>query len=692
MNRPRATLLALGAAATSLLALLPNAPAEEPAAGSAPPDSFRSYQAHLAAAEKSLRLGEATELRRWLDLAPAEHRGWEWSHLRALADTSVRSVELGAPVLRLVLSPDGTRAATVEGKAVILRDPATLAEVGRIAGHTDAVHRAEFSPDGKRLVTVSRDVTSRVWELVTGAEIARIELANPAVSAAAFSPDGARVATCAWERDEKNQVHGLVWVWEAETGRVLARNRVGVKPLSAIRWLPAGDGIVVGSWDALVHVLDAEGKELRRIELPDEGVYRAIDDLALSPDGARVAVAARDRTVRILELATGAELASLHGHVAPVMAVAWSPDGHAIASASVDATVRLWSAAGEPRGVLRGPLRALRAVAWARGGSEILAAGEEGVVRAWRVEFAGGPERIIRVGVPYSSALSPDGSIVAVACHSGFLTLYRTLDGAEIASWQAHPRSTCHAAAFDTSGARLITASWDKSARVWEVATREEVARLQSESGVFSASISPDGSLAALSGAQAELWEIDALRVRHRFSREGAEPRRTDFDPRGGRLAVGWSDGVATVHDCATGERLAAFEGLGGSVESVLFASGGAELATAAGGEVRIHPAAGGAARATVRTGDLAIQQLAVAGDRLAACSDRLVLIDRATGGIVLERHLHPDSLYHVSASADGKTIATCCPVGEIAVLGTEAPVAGEMVVPDPRATRPKPR
>jgi hypothetical protein len=209
---------------------------------------------------------------------------------------------------------------------------------------------------------------------------------------------------------------------------------------------------------------------------------------------------------------------------------------------------------------------------------------------------------------------------------------------------------------------------------VWEVESKAEIARLASESGLYSCAISRDGALAALSGSSAELWEVGTATLRHRIERAGAEPRRLDFDPAGARLAIAWSDGAATVHDCGSGARLAAFEGLGAGAESAIFVAAGAEVAVAAGGVVHIFPASGGAARAVCRTGEAAIQQLALAGTRIAAVSDRLAIIDASCGEIVLERHLHPDSLYHASATADGAMIATCAPGHGVAILTAPPP------------------
>lgn len=641
-----------------------------------PDGTSSSYQAHLAAAEKSFRLGEATELRRWLDGAPAEHRGWEWEHLHALADTTSRAVAAGEPILRVVISPDGNRLATVEGSVVILRDPTTFEEIDRIEGHAEDIHRAEFSPDGTRLATVSRDVTSRVWDLETLEEVSRIDLANPAVAAVAFSPDGSRVATCAWERDD-GAVHGVVWVWDAATGEFAARTRVGVKPLSSLRWLPDGSGFLVGSWDGLVHHLDASGQEIRRLEIPDEGVYRAVDDIAITPDGTCLAAACRDRTVRILEVSTGAQLAVLRGHVAPVGGVVISSDGSSIATASIDATVRIWSPDGTLRRTLRGPLRALRAVAWV--GDELVAAGEEGALFAWHSAPLGGPERTIAIDESgYSAELTPDGSRVAIACYDGTLRIHRTADGEELARWDAHPGSTCHAATFDDAGARVITASWDHTARVWDTETHAELARLDAGAGVFSADLSPDGTEAAVCAGDAQLWEIGTKTLRHTFPREGAQPRRAEFDRTGARVAFAWSDGAATVHDSATGERLAIFEGLDSALESVAFAVDGSEIFTASrDGTVRAFPASGGPPRFTCRTGDRPLHELAVSGDRIAACGDRLYLIDASRGGIVLERTLAPDTSYHTSWSADGTTLAACATQSGIVVLTTKRTMPG---------------
>ncbi len=73
---------------------------------------IESYAAHIAAAESSLRLGDAGAARDFLARAPAAHRGWEWSYLQAAADASVDRWPAEQPVFRLAWSVDGTRLVT----------------------------------------------------------------------------------------------------------------------------------------------------------------------------------------------------------------------------------------------------------------------------------------------------------------------------------------------------------------------------------------------------------------------------------------------------------------------------------------------------------------------------------------------------------------------------------------------------
>ncbi len=642
-------------------------------AGARPDAAFEAYRAQIAAAEKSLRLEETSEFRRWLDACDPTLRGWEWRHLAAMADTSVRTVTTPGSPSRLVMSPAGDRLAVVDGSVVRLWSWPALEPISIIAGHGDAVYRATFDGGGRTLITVARDVTSRTWDVGTGAEIARIDLANPAFAAAALDAAGTAAATCAWERDESGQVHGLVWVWDPATGEVLHRVRVGVKPLSAIAFTPDGAAIVAASWDGAVHVLDRSGRETRRLALPDEGVYNAVNDIAISPDGRLVAAASKDRTTRVFALASGELLATLRGHGDFVEGVAFAPDGAHLATCSGDTTTALWRTDGWARArVLRGATAAVRGVAWSPDGRSVLAVGNDGRLRVWDADANDTAATVIRIDAAgiYSTALSPDGTTVAVACYDGRLCLYDSRTAALRRAWDAHPGSTCHAAAYSADGRRIITASWDDTARVWDSRDGAAVAVLDTGAGVYSAAISGDGGRAATSGKTLQVWDVDRGEDLHVIAVDDASPKRLAFTAGGDLVASGWSDGYARVHRVADGALVATLGDGDAAVETVAFLPGDERVATGDGaGVVRVFPTRGGAAHFSVGTGDRGVNRIACAADRIAVATDRLWLVEADRGGIVLGLAPQDDTIWSIDWSDDGTRLATCKIAGVVRIL-----------------------
>lgn len=636
-------------------------------------DAFGSYQAHLAAAEKSLQLDQSRELRRWLDHAPETYRGWEWDYLDSISDRSSRTVTAGETPIRIAISPQGDRVATVEGNRVVVRGWPTLEPLSIIADHDDAIYRAEFSPDGTRLVTVARDVTSRVWDLESGTEQSRIELANPAVAAATFSPDGRRVATCAWERVE-GEVYGVIWIWNAVDGTLEARERVGDKPLSAIRYTPDGNRLLTCSWDGLVHLLDPNGVEQGRLTLPDEGIYNAANDIAITPDGRLVAAASKDRTIRVFDIESGELRATLRGHDGYVEGLAFSPDGTRLASSSADRTLRLWRTSDwSPAGTLRGHGSNVRGVVWTPDGTSLISCCMDGELRVWDAGRRYEPQFDIQTGADgiYTASFGAHDRTIAVACYDGSLRIFAADTGEQVAEWEAHAGSTCHAADFDARGSRLITCSWAKTARVWDMSTHEQIAELEAGKGVYSATLSADGNRAALAAGELLVFDVDTAQLVHRIAVEGASPRHLAFSPDGSLLAAGWSDGLARVCEVDRGEWIASLDHSGSQVESVAFTADGESIVSGdSKGVVRRFPARGGKAAFACDVGERSIHRVAVAGDRIAVATDRLWLIDLVHGGAVLERQLFADSVYHLTWSSDGRRIAACTIPGTVTVLG----------------------
>jgi COMPASS component SWD3 len=80
------------------------------------------------------------------------------------------------------------------------------------------------------------------------------------------------------------------------------------------------------------------------------GHTAAVSQVRISPNGAWIASASADGTLRVWDAATGAHMDTLVGHMAGVSCLAWSPDSGTLASGSDDKAIRLWDrVTGRPK-------------------------------------------------------------------------------------------------------------------------------------------------------------------------------------------------------------------------------------------------------------------------------------------------------------------------------------------------------
>jgi WD40 repeat protein/serine/threonine protein kinase len=216
--------------------------------------------------------------------------------------------------------------------------------------------------------------------------------------------------------------------------------------------------------------------------------------------------------------------------------------------------------------------------------------------------------------------------------------------------------------AFSPDAARILTASWDKTAKIWDAASGHLVTSFAHQGFVWHAEFSPDGAriLTASADKTAKLWDAGSGELIASFSHKGPV-NDVALSPDGARILTASADKTAKLWDVASGELIASFAHQG-IVWIAAFNPDGARILTASwDNTAKLWDAASGKLIAIFNHQD-EVNHVAFSPDGariLTASADKTAKLWDAASGKLITIFNHQDEVKHVAFSPDGARILT---------------------------------
>jgi WD40 repeat protein/DNA-binding SARP family transcriptional activator len=413
--------------------------------------------------------------------------------------------DLGRSLLlaRQGMALENTRQTRSNLLAALLRTPAAI---GVLRGDGDQLEALALSPDDRTLAMIDIDGTLSLFDTQTSRLEARETMqgfvdATPDVLG--FSDDGTRLAVGGREPA----------VLDVRTRKLVMRNEDAVRGFYAVRFVPDGRTLLAGiagpgteisvqrlavatgrpiglprlithgngfdSSSFVVPMLSHDGRSVittlpGRTEIRDATTLRVrrrwptgAAVAALSPNDRTLLLGGTDGSLRFLDLRTGTVRTASGRHAGAVVRAVFAPGGRTAVTAGEDNQVIVWDVRrGAVAETLQGHAGQTTSLAVSSDGRTLYTGGLDGKVLIWDLEGTHRFNRPFRIGpvglAPFadypfmSTAVSPDGRILAAGLKNGAVSLFDVRTLRRIATFPAVPRGPVRGMGYIPHTGRLV--------------------------------------------------------------------------------------------------------------------------------------------------------------------------------------------------------------------------------------------
>ncbi|MEG4796628.1 CHAT domain-containing protein [Microcoleus sp. LAD1_D1] len=263
-------------------------------------------------------------------------------------------------------------------------------------------------------------------------------------------------------------------------------------------------------------------------------------------------------------------------------------------------------------------------------------------------------------------SFSPNGKLLATASRDKTVKLWDTATGQQIKTLSGHTDSV-NIVSFSPDGKLLATSSDDKTVKLWDTSTGKEIKTLSGHTNsVNIVSFSPDGKLLATGSADetVKLWDTTTGKEIKTLTGHTSSVWGVSFSPDGKLLATGSADKTVKLWDTTTGKEIKTLSGHTSWVYAVSFSPDGKLLATSSDDKtVKLWDTTTGKEIKTLTGHTNSVWGVSFSPDgkllSTGSADNTVKLWDTTTGQQIKTLTAHTNQVLAVSFSPNGKLLAT---------------------------------